>query len=373
MKKRQVLIIAIALVIIVGGKLGMNFLAKPAEKADKKSNVIVATVFTTQVQNDTIPVFVNSTGVLEAVNRLELFSEVQGVMEADNGKFKAGNSFQKGDLLISIRSKDQEAQLFAQRSTFESTVTSIMPDLKADYPAEFPKWKAYLNNFSTKRTTIELPEVKSDKLKSFLVGRGIYSSYHSLKNIEIVNSKYNIRAPYDGVLISANIDPGTVIRPGQALGIFIQPSVYELETSTDALTAERLDIGQKVMLQRQGNSHKIWEGKISRLVRAIDKNSQMSTFFVEVKSTDLKEGLFLQARVKANEIANAFEISRASLVDGNKVFVVEKDSLVLKQIKNEYFNQNKVIISGLKNGDQVLTQVPPSAFEGMKVSVYKGI
>ena len=42
--------------------------------------------------------------------------------------------------------------------------------------------------------------------------------------------------------------------------------------------------------------------------------------------------MFLQAKVKANEVLNAFEISRASLIDNQQVYVVEDSMLVLKSI-----------------------------------------
>lgn len=371
MKKRQFLIIGIAIGILIVGKLIMGQLAKPAEKKSKKPTNSITTVFTEKVKNDSLPVFVETTGVLEAEKRNELYSEVQGLMEADNGRFKAGNSFKKGDLLIKIRSKDQDAQLFAQRSSFESALTALMPDIKADYPNEFKTWENYLKSLSIVNPTPELPIIKSDKLKSFITGRGLYTNYHSLKNVEIINGKYNLKAPYDGVLISANVDPGTVIRPGQALGVFIQDLNYELETSTDALTAERLKIGQEVELSMSG-SNKKWQGNISRIVKAIDKDSQLSTFFVSVKGDDLKEGMFLQAKVRAKEIANVFSLSRSALINGSQVYTVENDILKLKSIKVEYFNQNTVLVSGLNDGEMVLNKVPPSAFEGMKVSIYKG-
>ncbi len=372
MKKRQVIIIALAVAILAIGKVTKDFMAAPKERAAKEFKENITTVFITTVENDSIPVFVQSTGALEALKRIELYSEVQGLMEADNGRFKAGNSFKRGDVLIRIRSNDQQAQLFSQRSSFQSTLMSVMPDLKADYADEFPKWNEYMKNFSVEKSTVNLPEVKAEKLKSFLVGRGIYSGFHSLKNLEIINRKYNLVAPYDGALITANVDPGTVVRPGQALGVFIQPKVYELETSVDAITAERLKVGQKVELTMDGLSSKKWIGEISRLVKAIDKSSQMSTFFVSVSGNDLKEGMFLKAKVKAKEIVDAFEISRASLVDNNQVYIVEDSMLVLKSITTEYFSQTTAVITGLTNGQQVLTKVPPAAFDGMKVIVYKG-
>ncbi len=370
MKKRQIIIILIAIAIVVIARLISSFLATPKEKkaAQPKSNV--STVFTAKVQNDSIPIYVSSTGVLKAVRRLELYSEVQGVMEDDQGRFKAGNAFQKGEPLISIRSQDQRAQLYAQRSAFQSALTSIMPDLKIDYPNEFHTWDAYLKEYDTEQAVRQLPEVKNEKLKTFLIGRNIYNSYHTVRNLEIINEKYKIKAPYNGVLISSEVDPGTVIRNGQLLGVFIQPELYEMEASIDAKTANYLSLGQKVELLQEGTSN-TYTGKIARLVKAIDENSQLSTFFVEVKDAQLKEGMFLKAKVKAQRIPNSFEIKRSALIDNQEVYVVQADTLAIQPIELKHLSQNTAIVSGLKNGEEVLTKVPPSAFPGMKVAIYK--
>ncbi len=371
MKKRQIIIIGTAILILVVGKLISNILAEPAEKRAKAKANNVAVVFTETVKNDTIPVYFTTTGSIEAVKRMELFSEVQGVMKSDNGKFKAGNTFQKGETLIEIQSTDQEAQLYAQRSSFESAITSIMPDIKSDFPNDFSLWKTYLSNYAVNKSVMPLPEVSDEKLQSFLVGRSIYSSYHSLKNLELINEKYAIKAPYNGVLTTANADPGTVIRPGQSLGVFIQPNVYELEASTDAVTAQRLKVGQLVTLTMDGLEGKEWVGEISRIVKAIDKASQLNTFFVRVEGEELKEGMFLQAKVRAEEIPQAFQFSRSALVDNNKVYLVKEGKLVLTGIQKQFINQDDVVITGLSDGDRVLTKVPPTAFEGMDVTIYE--
>ena len=133
MKKRQIIIIVVAIAILAIGVLVKNIISKPKDRPVSQIKENVTTVFTTVVKNDSIPVYVESTGTLEAIKRIELFSEVQGVMEWNNGKFKAGNSFQKGEVLIRIRSNDQQAQLHAQRSSFQTALMAIMPDLKADY------------------------------------------------------------------------------------------------------------------------------------------------------------------------------------------------------------------------------------------------
>jgi len=121
----------------------------------------------------------------------------------------------------------------------------------------------------------------------------------------------------------------------------------------------------------QGEEGKTWNGKISRLVKAIDRNSQLTSFFVAVNGADLKEGMYLTATVEAGKIPNAFEFSRSALVGNDQVYVVKADTLIAQTIQQKFIGQSTVVVSGLQNGDQLLTKVPPSAFEGMNVSIYK--
>ena len=70
--------------------------------------------------------------------------------------------------------------------------------------------------------------VMNDKVRLFVSGRGIISSYYSLQNLEKTLTFYKIKAPFNGVLVQANITEGSLIRPGQVLGEFIAPGDYEL-------------------------------------------------------------------------------------------------------------------------------------------------
>ncbi len=370
MKKRQIIIIVVALLVLLLGKLGKNFLAKPAERNKPTEKERVITVFTDEVELRDIAIEVNTTGSLRAKDRMELFSEVQGLMLPDNGRFKEGNSFSKGEILLSLRSDDARANVVAQRSTFERSLSSIMADLRLDFPSSFASWENYLQSIDVNSALPALPQVNDSKLKSYLTGRSIYSNYYSVRNAEINLSRFQIIAPFSGVLISANVNPGTVVRPGQPLGIFVKPGVYELQASTDAGTVNRLAKGQKVQLYPDGNSGKKYEGKILRVNASIDPQTQMSDFFVEVHSEELKEGQFMRLDVQAETIQAAYEIDRSALQDSRLAYVVEDQILKQKEITVLHTTEKTAIIQGVEDGDVILIKLPPAVFEGMKVLVY---
>ena len=73
--------------------------------------------------------------------------------------------------------------------------------------------------------------MEDEKENYFITGRGILSGFYNVKNLEQRLSKYRLVAPFSGVLTEALVTEGTLIRSGQKLGEFIDPTVYELEVA----------------------------------------------------------------------------------------------------------------------------------------------
>ncbi len=77
---------------------------------------VVQTVFTETVQNSAIPITVIESGRLMAKDRIELFTEVQGVMESTRKEFKPGAIYKKGEIMVKIRSEDFFANLQSKKA-----------------------------------------------------------------------------------------------------------------------------------------------------------------------------------------------------------------------------------------------------------------
>ena len=370
MNKRQFLVVLVPIAVIVVCYALFKVLAEPKARPSKQSTEEVNTVFASEISLGKNVVYLESTGLLEAKNRVDLYSEVQGLMEADGGKFRAGNRFSKGEKLISIQNDDRLAAVVSQRSKFQSSLSAVMPDIRVDFAEDFAAWNEYLSKISVDKALSPLPAVSNQNLKAFLTGRGIYSEYYSVKNAEISFDKYQIYAPFAGVLTEATVDPGTVIRPGQKLGRFIQPGTFEMECQINIQDLQFIQISREVRLYSAAFPNKSWTGKITRINNAINASSQMCTVIILVEAADLKDGMFLEAKIKARELDKSFALPRSAMVDGNKVFVVEKGLLALKTVEVLYRGENECILGGLPGGSKVLSKVPPAAFEGMKVKIY---
>ncbi|NNE54538.1 MAG: efflux RND transporter periplasmic adaptor subunit [Flavobacteriales bacterium] len=366
---RKVIITIVTVAILAIGLLAKNLLSESKKPPQKQKVSNVAQVFTESVQNSTVPIILVATGQLEAVNRIDLFAEVQGLMLGSSKPFKPGTRYSKGQRLIQIESDIFRASLKSQKSNFQNMITGMLADLRLDYPESFEQWEDYVKTFDVNSTTAALPEPLTDQEKMFVTGRNIYSTYYSVKNAELTLSRYDIYAPFSGVLTEASVDPGTLIRPGQKLGTFIDPSTYELEAPVSQSMVEFLQSGQKVkVISSSGND---WEGKIIRINSSVNPNTQTVNVYVEVKGEGLEEGMFLEAHINATEIEDATRIDRSVLVEDSKVYVVSDSLLVEKTIEAVYFDEKTVVVKGLQDGEQVLKKMAPGFYPGMKVSIYQ--
>ncbi|MGI9551999.1 MAG: efflux RND transporter periplasmic adaptor subunit [Aurantibacter sp.] len=358
-----VLLIVIAIFLanqIIDSKAGF----KP--KAEK----VVKTVFTEVVKNGTVPIVVPANGNLMAKSRMELYSEVQGVFRRGNKLFKTGTSYKAGEAIIRIDASEYAAGVQSAKSNLYNQVTSIMPDLRLDYPDIFPKWQAYLNGFDMAKSTPALPEMNSEREKFFISGRGILTSYYNVKNLEQRLSKYRITAPFNGVLTEALVTEGTLVRAGQKLGEFINTDVYELEVSIGKTYSDLLKVGEKVGLTNLDKT-KTYAGIVSRINGRVDQASQTIKAFIEVKDENLREGMYLEANLNAKEETDAIEIDRSLLLENDQIFVVRDSILDLIDVKPVYFTDKKVVLKEVPDGITIMSKPLMGAYTGMAVKIFE--
>lgn len=366
---RKVITTVIGMALIGSGLYLFNTLASDKQKQSPQDNKAIPTVFSQKVQNKDVQITIIESGRLVAKNRIELFSEVQGVMEKMQREFKPGENYSKGEVIVHIRSEDFYANLQAQKSNLQNLITSILPDLRLDFPEAYEKWDRYVRNFDMNKPVQELPKPSSEKEKFFITGRNIYSTYYSTKNSEIIYQKYNLRAPFNGILTEATVTPGTLVRQGQRLGEFIDPSVYEMEVAVSKTLMTSLTVGKEVSIKDPESADQSWNGRIIRINGKVDQATQTVQVFIEVMGNQLREGMYLEAHINGEKKENAYEFSRNLLVNQQYVFLIRDNKLVMKEVEPLHFTQKTVVVRGIENGEVLLTTSIPGAYEGMEVDV----
>ena len=136
MSWRKITFIVVALFILLGGSAALSLLfislkPEPPRRPDKglKRFVKAETVFYTEITSP-----LSAKGRVVSSNALTLVSEASGKIEEGTVALRKGTSFKKGQLLAVIYKDEVELALKARKSRFLTTITSMLPDIKVDYP-----------------------------------------------------------------------------------------------------------------------------------------------------------------------------------------------------------------------------------------------
>jgi membrane fusion protein (multidrug efflux system) len=334
----------------------------PRRQAEKT----IKEVYYSQVLNGPYKVQIPANGILQAYQRIKITSRVQGVMNTINPLFKPGQSYKKGQNLVQIEASEFRSNVIAQRASLFNLVTSVLPDLQLDFPQAYPKWKQFLSDFDVEKAVPFLPEM-DENTRLFISGRGIISSFYSLQNLEKSLDFYTLNAPFDGILVSANVTEGSLIRPGQELGEFIAPYAYELKVALPKSYVEKIEVGAVVDL-KSIDTQKAYNGIVARINAKVITETQSVDVFIRVNSNELREGVYMEALIGALEFQNVFALDRGLLNGDQELYIIEDNQLVLRKVEVRHFTDAYAIISGLEEGTAVVAQPIIGAYQGMEVA-----
>ena len=363
--RKWILFISGFLVIALSFQLSKKIIDSnppPRKRAENK----IKNVYIQKVINDKYQVNIPSEGILQAYKRIRITSRVQGLMRAINPLFKPGQEYQSGQVIVKIEPAEFLANVISQRASLFNLITSILPDLNLDFPESYKIWNEYLKNFDLQKGVPQLPKM-DDKVKLFVSGRGVISSYYSLLNLEKILSFYTIRAPFNGVLVNANVTEGSLIRPGQELGEFISPGDYELMVALPKSYLSNIEKGAKVKVKSIDTGQDFF-GIVSRINSKVNTQTQSVEVFIRIKDKELKEGMYMQAYIDAITFDNVFAIDRGLINGSQELFIVKDNKLTLQKVNPIHYTETLAIIEGLLDGQKIIAQPMIGAYSGMEIN-----
>ena len=369
MNRKTIVSITGGIIFLIIAIFLFRTLSTGKKSPDRVNKINYRTVSTKQVKYSQHISMVQATGQIMSKNKIELFAEVSGVFEPGDHPFKKGQKFRRGDLLVNINKAEIDANLRAQRSSFQSLIVKVMADLQLDFPERYSVWDDYLNTIKPEDILPELPNMTDKKELYFISNRNIISTYYNIKNTEARYIKYEIEAPYDGTLSEAFLNPGSLVRAGQKLGEFLNDYDYELELNVKLSDLKFIQVNNKVIAHSE-SLNKDFEGKILRINSKVDRGSNMISVIVGLKSNELKDGMFMTASINGKILDNVMEIPRSYLKQNDSILIVRNDSTIQTvKIEPLKFNKETVLIQGLPESTKIVNQSIQGAYNGMKVKL----
>ena len=310
-------------------------------------------------------------GRVEALYRMEVITEVTGNLLMGSNEFREGTAFRAGEVMLELDDTESRLALVAQRSQFLQLLSGQLADLQMDFEGRGEVWSTYVSSLRVDAALADLPNPASDRERLFLANRGIISSYHSIRSAEERLNKFQVRAPFDGIVVQANVRPGGLVRAGQPSGILVGQGDYEIKTAVHARYLSSISLRDSVrFFDEQGTV--VAKGMVHRISGNVDPSTQSASVFCRVEPTRnqakaIRDGRFLTGEIISQPFEEAFEIPLTWMHDDQQVYEVANGELAERKIEVLFQSRSHAIGRGLDSGVLVLSESLTNAFDGMPV------
>ncbi len=366
---RKVVVVFLALFVIFGSFFLMKVLSgskKPPQK--RKAVESKKYVKTSPIAYSEISTQIEVFGRVASALPLSIISESSGKIRQGSASLKEGARFKKGDLLFKIDSREAELNLKSQKSSFLRDIAGVLADFKIDFPESFSTWQNYFNSIDIDSPLPKMPDVLSEKEKVYLATKNIFASYYNILSREENLSKYKVYAPFNGSIISVNMQLGAFANPGAKVLDIIKSNALELKAPMSVDDVAWLKKGSGVTVSNETQTLK-WEGKISRIASTVNPNTQSIDVFIDIKpnTNPIFEGMYLKAEIPGNTIAKGMRIPRSSVFNNKYVYIVEDSSLKSKEINILKVDDESLVFEGVDEGLNLVIEPLINAYDNMRV------
>ena len=290
MSRKTVLRVVAIPAILVVGFLGMQGLGSTKKETNKREFEPEARAVETQtLVFGELALQIEGDGVIESERKLEIVSEATGRVTFAKNNLKDGTFVRAGGVVMKVDSRDVENSLFSLRSEYLNAVATLLPDLRIDDARIYKRWFDYFNTIDIDKPVPELPEITNAQEKIKVSAKDIIGKYYAVRNQEILLSKYDIRAPFDGYVTSSGVIENSFVSQGQLLFTLSDaenlvvpvPLLIEESKELDFSTAPRVAIYAD---ERGGD---MLSGRITRKETNVDRNSQTLNVYVTFTNRSL--------------------------------------------------------------------------------------
>ena len=381
--KQLILIIA----LIAGSVALASYLIKTKPEPRKRvraPSVPVVEIMTPQPQSFTQKI--GSSGSVEANRSTNIIAEVSGKVTQVNPAFQEGSYFRKGQHLLSIdNSNYKNAIIIASAEVSQRTL-----ELKNEQNLA----NLAVRDFQLLGNNRRPNEIASRKPHIASALANLEAAKIRLQQARDDLNKTRVMAPYDGRLLSSNVDIGQYVTPGTQLGQVYSTDYVEVRLPLSLAEYEQLNLPENFRNQqsakneampevkfsaRYGSVRHEWTGRVVRASPAMDARTRQISVIARIndpftKKTDddappIKIGQFLQAEIIGATLRSVFVIPTSSTRQNREVILYDEGKLRILPIEVLATDKDSLVIAedSLPTLAKLVITPMPSAQDGMSV------
>lgn len=375
----------IAVIVITAVVVAVMVVTKrkpePKARGERAALVKLMTLTSGEAQ-----VVLQTTGTITPNREITLMPQVSGEIIWTDPRFLPGGRFNKGEIIVKIDPADYETKLAASRAAVAKAEAEFKTEQGLQDIAKH-EWEA-LQDMKRDKGFSELEEELALRKPNLLLAESnLKSAQAQLQEAELNMSRTEIRAPFNAMIRSRNINLGSQVSPQtQLAGLVETDSIWVMTTLpvSDLKWIKAADnFGNKgsraiisavpgVDLGAQ------WEGHVLRIMPDLEKAGKQAQLIVEIPEPNkpvtgkgvLLLGSYVRVTIDGARVPDVFKIPSSALHGGSRVWLMTNENrLEVRAVTACWQGKDEVFISnGLKTGEQLVVSALGTPIQGMLLS-----
>jgi len=328
-----------------------------------------------------------TTGTIRARTTATISSKVMAYVQQVS--VQVGDHVRQGQELITLDARDLDASL-RRAEAGRAEVESAIPELenataaaKANLDLAQSTFKRMEELAAKKSISNQEFDEASAHLKAAQANYQMMSSRRAqvasrmavaeqdVRGAGIVRDFAKLSAPFSGVVITKNVEPGNLATPGSPLLTIEQDGLYRLEASVDESQLASVRVGQAVDAV-VGTDRKL-NARVAEIVPSVDAASRTYIVKLDLPATQqLRTGMFGRAIFPVGT-RKVVAVPFGALTERGQlqsVFVVEDGMAHTRMVTTgRRTGTSAEVLSGLNAGEKVVVSVPAGLQDGTRVEV----
>ena len=324
---------------------------------------------------------VYASGHVYPLHEYKIYAQIEGVVRSR--LVQPGDTFAKGQLLISLQGDEQDIRLQQSANAMQLTEANAGPQL-ADLQSSMKSVESKFSNDSAMLQRYErmlqqqaVSQVEYDRIKLIYTTskneldaiRKRYLAKVNLVQLDVSNAKsqyalnvtgkgfYELKATAPGRMYAIYKEVGELVRRDELLAFAGDRDSFYLQLLVDEQDIARVKIGQEVEVKMDGFKNKIYKAVVTKVYPSLLEQTQslrVDAVFVKYPE-GLSAGLTAEANIIISKKANALVIPREAFVTPDSVRVEEMGTVKTIFVTTGAAGTEEVeVLSGLSKGSKVI-------------------
>ena len=341
-------------------------------------------------------VVVTAHGTVIPAREISLRGQVGGEIVSQNENLIEGGKVQAGDELLRIDPTDYRLAVTQQREVVANAQYQLaLEEGRQTVAAE--EWSLFENRIpateSGKDLALRKPHLANARAS-------LEAAESRLDKAELDLTRTVVRAPFNAVVLSEQVDVGQVVNANGELAVLVDTDYFYVKASIPytQLSWLRLPdaegVGGSPAVVRMSGSEGSWSGRLVQLLSDVEEAGRMVRILVQVDnplrigSDDKPTGLplllrsYVEVELAGKELDQVYPVAYDSLRDNDAEaagssdhsatlwLLADDDTLEYRQVTIAHKTKTHVYVSGgLQPGERVVTSHLGVPLEGMKLKL----